>query len=365
MAKKAFIYARRSSEKNRERSISIETQIETLVAECKKQGLEVAGIFKDNKSGFVAGKRDDFSRMLKEIRDRNVRKQGERVDCLFVYMASRLARNFEEEVILRDYVMDDVVEVLSVQERIDCSTLAGKKYLVEKMLDATFDSLEKSKHGTINMDMAYWGKGSLSGRLPRGYVKVGTGDRARVEIDTKYRINEAVVSCFQLYATGEHTYESLTAELNARGFVKYDALKTGDVVSPFTKKDVELILNNDFYWGRVVVKYRIKDRESMEHFVRRYPELKPSGKTLSVDYTERFQELGTFKPLVSRALFQKCANIREGKQAGPKGGWTDGDAYVWKGIVRCPCRLEPGQPFDAPGLSKTLRSFTAETKKKG
>jgi DNA invertase Pin-like site-specific DNA recombinase len=53
-------------------------------------------VFKDNKSSFVAGCRDEFTEMLEEIRKRNVLGDGERIDGVFVYMASRLARNFEE-----------------------------------------------------------------------------------------------------------------------------------------------------------------------------------------------------------------------------------------------------------------------------
>lgn len=52
--KKVFIYARRSSEKNKDRSISIQLQIDTVQRECQKLGFEVVKVYKDNKSGFVA-----------------------------------------------------------------------------------------------------------------------------------------------------------------------------------------------------------------------------------------------------------------------------------------------------------------------
>lgn len=52
--KKVFIYARRSSEKNKERSISIENQIDKIQTECRKRGYEIVEVFQDNKSSFVA-----------------------------------------------------------------------------------------------------------------------------------------------------------------------------------------------------------------------------------------------------------------------------------------------------------------------
>lgn len=53
-------------------------------------------VFKDNKSSFVAGQRYEFTRMFEEIRKRNVLGEGERIDGVYVYTVSRLARNFPE-----------------------------------------------------------------------------------------------------------------------------------------------------------------------------------------------------------------------------------------------------------------------------
>lgn len=62
--------------------------------------------------------------MLMEIKKRNVKNIGEKIDCVYVFMASRLARNFEEGDILRNYIMENVIEVLSMTEAgVNCSTL--------------------------------------------------------------------------------------------------------------------------------------------------------------------------------------------------------------------------------------------------
>lgn len=154
--KKVFIYARRSSEKNKERSISIQLQIDTVQAECERRGFEVVKVFKDNKSGFVAGKRDEFAEMLKEIGRRNVNGVGERIDYLFVYMGSRLARNFDEGSVITKLIMDNHLEVFSIKEKMmDCSTNAGKRAWVEIMTEAVFDSVEKSTNASVNMDTAF------------------------------------------------------------------------------------------------------------------------------------------------------------------------------------------------------------------
>ena len=363
--KKVFIYARRSSEKNKERSISIENQIDKIQTECRKRGYEIVEVFQDNKSSFVAWKRDDFSRMLMEIKKRNIKNIGEKIDCVYVFMASRLARNFEEGDILRNYIMENVIEVLSMTEAgIDCSTLWGKKVLVEMMTDAVFDSLEKSRNGTINMDTAYTSKWSLSGKLCRWYIKVGRGDKTSVEIDTKYRINEAVITCFELYSTGEYNYENLAEKLNKMWFRKYETTKHDDIVSPFIKKDIENMLTTEFYWGRVVVRYKKPNWEALEHLIEKHHDLKREKDSVFVDYTKKFEELGTFKPLISKKLFDKCRDIREWKKSWPKWNWfEDGEIYVWKGIVRCPCRMEEWKDINDETITD-LRVFTAETKKK-
>lgn len=73
------------------------------------------------------------------------------------------------------------------------------------------------------------------------------------------------------------------------------------------------MLTTDFYWGRVVIDYRNQNKDALRHFAERYPHLKMKNGVITVDYTERFRELGTFKPLISKALFDKCKAVREGK----------------------------------------------------
>lgn len=250
--------------------------------------------------------------MLKEIDRRNVKGIGERIDYLYVFMGSRLARNIDEAHLITKLIMENTIEVLSIKENMmDCSTNAGKKAWAETIKEAIFDSIEKSANASINMDTAFREKGSISGHLNKGYIKVGNGDNSRIEVDTKYHINEAVILCFELYATGRYTYEEVAKELNERGFKKYKTTKAGDIFYSFNKRDVDHILTSDFYWGRVVIDYRNQNKDALRHFAEHYPHLKMKNGAITVDYTERFRELGTFKPLISKTLFDKCKAIRE------------------------------------------------------
>ncbi|MDD4151764.1 MAG: recombinase family protein, partial [Candidatus Gracilibacteria bacterium] len=218
-SKTAFIYIRRSSEKNKLTSISIDKQIEETQKECIKKGFKILNIFIDNKSRFIAGKRDNFDKMLKDLRERNIKGKGEKVDYIVVYMASRLSRNYLEASIISELVLSGNINIVSIKEGIDCSNLKGKKSAISIMNEAVFDNIEKSIEGVRNMNERYK-RGYLPKQLPIGYKQIGYGDKRKYVTDTENDTDKNVIKIFELYSTGKYSYKSLSNKLKNEGVIR-------------------------------------------------------------------------------------------------------------------------------------------------
>ena len=356
-----FIYARRSSEKNRESSISIEKQKEELQYACEKRWFEVIGVFEDNKSAYTEWKRDEFSKMLEEVKNRNVRKKWQKVDYIYVYFISRLSRNFAEWDEIKTLVMNDSIKILSIKEStIDCSELDGKKNFVRILTDAIFDSLEKSIEALINMDKTYK-RGWLARTLPYGYQQLWRKGNSYLILDERHNAAKAVRECFELYSTWRHTYDSLVVEFKKRGYKKYKIENWEEIITDFQRTHFQKILDNPFYWGKVVTRYIGLTEEKISYLRERYPDLQiHNGNYTYIDYTEILRQVGSHPRIIDKSLYDKCKLVQEKHTKWTRGWWhEDNEIYVWKWLMRCPCR-----DMEHPENYKDFRYFTAETKKK-
>lgn len=93
--------------------------------------------------------------------------------------------------------------------------------------------------------------------------------------------------------------------------MKYSITRSGDIVKKITPTDVSIILIREFYWGKVEVKYTKIGKDIENHFLDMYPDLVIKDGCAVIDYTDIFQQLGTFAPLISRRMFNLCRDIRE------------------------------------------------------
>lgn len=183
-------------------------------------------------------------------------------------------------------------------------------------------------------------------------------------IDNDYNAAEVVRKAFELYSTGQYAYDTLADKLNELGYrypktVKIEGERKS-VVMPrkLTLKDTGKFLVKKFYWGKVEQTFKNLINDEREYFSKFYGDkMKPGAKSITIDYTDRIRECGTFTPLITRELFEKCEQIRNKKGRGEsKDGIETDSEYAWKGILRCPCkRTEWTEHSD-------LRSFTSETK---
>lgn len=343
MNKTVFIYARRSSEKNKENSVSIDKQIVEIKKKCENNKFNIEWIYKDNKSWFVKWKRDDFSNMLEEIKNRNIKWKWEKINYLYVYMVSRLARNREEANLIVDLVINNKLKILSIKETYE-PWLKWEKKLIFDLTDAIYESKEKSQEWKKDMDIAYREKWKIARKLCFWYTLSWRWDRAKVEINNENNEGNIVKLVFNEYSTWKYTYKSLKDKLNKDWHQKpyYKKWDLNLSFKPFTEKDIENILINNFYWWKVEAKYKNLTEDEIQFFKETYPDLEIWDNVI-VDYTNIIKNCWSFEPLINKNLFDKCKDIREWKK------WKNKDKnYIetkeWKKIplfkwvLKCNCK---------------------------
>lgn len=360
--KKIFIYARRSNTKGQWVSISIEKQIEEMDNNCRKNWYEIVAIYKDNKSSYTSGKRDDFTKMLEAIEERNTKKRGERIDAVMVYMASRLCRNRKEAHIIEWMVEDETIQFLSIKEKYG-NDLSSKERFIHDINAAIYESKHKSVDAKKNMDQAGQ-KWRLTRKPPYWYKVVWRGFDSKVVFDEENKASEVIKKAFELYGTGKYHYDSLAEELNRQWYRKTVKIRNDNGVQSITtrkfdKKDSEWILINKFYWWKVEQTYTNLINEEREYFIGIYGDkIKPDQDSITIDYTERLKECWTFIPLITREIFEKCEMIRRWNRNGESKEMVPLDMeYAWKSVLRCSCKLSE---WITNYLD--LRSFTIEAK---
>lgn len=342
MEKRVFIYARRSSEKNKGKSVSIEKQITEITKKCEKEWFIIEWIYQENKSWYVAWKRNEFLNMLEDIKNRNIKGKWNKIDYLYVYMVSRLARNKKEADVITELVINNKLKILSVKEAFE-SWLKWEKKLILDLTDAIYESKEKSEDWKYNMDISYKEKWKISQRLPYWYTIVWKWERSKVKITNEYNEWEIVKKVFNEYMTWKYTYVSLAKKLNKEWFQKSYSKKWVIELQlrKFTEKDIENILIKSFYRGKVEIEYKNLTESEIEYFREKYPD-KEINDSVIIDYTNILKECWTFDPIISKFIFDKCEDIRNWKGGKNKTNLTSVKKWSWfaifKWILKCNCK---------------------------
>lgn len=361
---KVIIYARRSSLKNRADSISIEHQINEIKKECESKWLEVIWEYSDNESSYKAWKRDDFDKMLLDLKERNIKKKWDKVDYLFVYMVSRLARNREESNIILDLVEKENLKILSQKEFYE-EGLKGQKRLAEDLNEAIYESREKSEDGKIHMDETQKKSWKIARKACFWYTFIFDEhwERKRI-INTANNEDEVVRKVFELYKTGKYSYESLADYLNKQWYTKKISIKKTKTIKylDFTKKDTENIIVNPLYYGRVITKYTNLTQSEIKYFREEYPDLEITDEVI-IDYTNFIKEVWDFTPIISKKLFDECLDVRQWRKwktsrLEDKSNWP---IYLFQDLFKCPCRKGEENLFKYTQEEKTNKKYGSKT----
>ena len=268
---KAVIYARFSSDKQREESI--DGQIRECTAYAESQNLEVIGAYIDRAMSARSDNRPDFLRMIADSARKKFR-------YVIVYQLDRFSRSRYDSAIYKNKLKKNGVRVLSAKEHIgdDPSSI-----ILESMLEgyAEYYSAElsqKVKRGmTENILEGKW----VGCRVPLGYKL--TADK---KLQIVPRDADAVRLIYKMYNSNERIID-IVRYLNAHRY-KTAAGRT------FNRSSLTKILGNKIYigtytWdGHVVEQFAppILDDDVWEAAQKRTQQhkLNPRPKRRSADY---------------------------------------------------------------------------------
>ena len=229
---KGVIYARYSSDNQREESI--EGQIRENTAFADKNGIEIVGTYIDRALSAKTDNRPEFQRMIKDSAKKNF-------DVVIVWKLDRFSRNRYDSAKYKMMLKKNGVRVVSATEVIAEGT-AG--ILLESLLEGmaeyySADLAEKVSRGMTENALKCRFNG---GTIPFGYM---------IDEDQNYQINPAqaplVIEMFRRYAGGESITE-IIEDLNARG------VRTSKG-NRFNKNSLARIFSNRKYIGE----YSYKD----------------------------------------------------------------------------------------------------------
>lgn len=341
MSEKVFIYARRSSLKNKSGSISIDIQVQEIQKECIQKWLQIEWVYKDNQSSYTAWKRDDFDKMLKELENRNIKWKWEKIDSLYVYMTSRLARNRKEANLIIDLIEDENLHILSMNESYD-DWLKWQKKLIDDLTSAIYESKEKSEKGKKNMDETQKKKWKISRRPPFWYkMEIDEFWSKKMIINNDNNEANIVKIVYKNYSTWNYTYKSIAEYLNNNWYQKVKINKTAKkkTYENFTVSNIANILIKPIYYWKIISKYKKLTNAEIKYFQEEYWDI-TIGKEIIIDYTNFIKEIWDFQTLITWDLFNKCLEIRQWKKWKTKKveDPTKWPIYLFRGLLRCPCK---------------------------
>lgn len=224
-AMNAVIYARFSSDKQKENSIDF--QLRADHAYCEAKGLKIVGEYIDRAISGTTDKRPDFQRMIQDAQKRQFA-------FIVVYRFDRFARNRYDSAIYKKELEKYGVRVLSTEESIG---VGDESVILESIYEAMAESYSRRLSRIVTQGMRETALKGLStgGNLSLGLKVVDH----KIEIDE--RTAPAIRYCFEARAEGK-TKKPIADELNARGF----RTKMGKL---FTVNTVSQILSNPVYKG--------------------------------------------------------------------------------------------------------------------
>jgi site-specific DNA recombinase len=226
-------YIRVSTARQGVRGVSLQEQRSEIEKYAARYDLKIVEWFEDRETAAKLGRRQ-FSAMLSGLR----RRQAHGV---IIHKIDRSARNLRDWADLGELI-DRGVEVHFAHDALDLSSRGGR-------LSADIQAVVAADYIRNLREEALKG---LRGRLkqglypfpaPIGYLDCGEGQAKRPDP----QIAPLVQRVFAMYASGQHTFDSLVAEAGALGLRN---LRGGTL----NRTNLTALLNNPFYAGIIRIK---------------------------------------------------------------------------------------------------------------
>lgn len=240
---KAVIYARYSSDNQREESI--EGQLRDCNEYAKYNDITVVGSYIDRALSAKTDNRPEFQKMIKDSAKRLF-------DVIIVWKLDRFARNRFDSAYYKNVLKKNGVRVVSAKESI---SEGAEGIILESVLEgyAEYYSVELGEKVNRGMTDNALKAMSNGGITPLGYY---LDDEQRLQIDEVKA--PFVREIFQRFADGE-MIKTIIADMNARGVGTTVRMKKRPGKKPYTKplgyNNVRRMLSNRKYIGE----YKFKD----------------------------------------------------------------------------------------------------------
>lgn len=257
-----FAYIRVSTTKQRDHGVSLEAQEDAIKRYAQANRLVITRWFRETKTAASQG-RGVFDDLIRRL------KAGE-AEGAIVHKIDRSARN------LRDWsdfisLIDYGIAIHVASENLDLTSRGGRLSADIQAVVAA-DYIRNLRQEALKGIRARYQQGVLPARAPLGYRDQGSGKVKTIDPVSGPLVREL----FERYATGRYSLETIRQAMGRRGLKNLRG-KTLSINS------VSGILNNPYYYGLL--------------------RIKATGETFE----------GKHRPLISRRLFEACADIREGR----------------------------------------------------
>lgn len=285
MSNNAVLYTRVSSDEQKETGFSLDYQEKNGKEYAKKNGLRIVKIFSESYTAKKPG-RPQFNEMLSYVRKN-------KVEHLIFLKPDRASRNGVDSAALVYMAERDIYNIHLIQDGLclnrhsrptdylifEMNNIIANFYPRNLSLEVTTKLLEKAEQG-------YYPE-----KPPVGYMRKPNLKKAYLQINPEKA--PFIKRVFELYATGNYSYDTLAKQLRDEGFYISPTVKC-------RKSNVELILNNPIYMGDFVFKGR------------RYYNAKHDA-------------------IISRELYLMCQKIIQERQNGRKTKYD----FVFSNLLKC------------------------------
>lgn len=301
--KKVVIYARYSSDNQREESI--EAQLRICYEYITNKKFVCVGEYIDRAFTGRNVLRPDFQRLIEDS------SKG-LFDTVLILKLDRFSRNTEETIKYINILQDYGVELISVIEKFDNSPEGElMRNMMSNMSQFYVRNLARSVHHGLTQNAL---KSIATGGTPPIGLK-------KSSITKKYEIDEAeeiiVKKIFEMYVEGK-THPQIIRELNDCGYTN----KKGN---QFTKNSLLSILRNEKYvgtyvWNKSVAKNSKGKRNGNKQ--------KPESEIIRIP--------NAIPQIVDTEIFEKAQELIKARAKGdvPRRSST---TYVLSGLIQCGC----------------------------
>lgn len=239
---RAAIYARYSSENQRQESI--EAQIRIINQYVDNNNINIVETYTDEAKSATTDQRPAFQKMIHDA-------EHNRFEVILIHKLDRFARDKYDSVYYKRKLKNLGIRLISVTEHLDGSP---ESVILESMLEgmAEYYSRNLSREAQKGLTQNAYKCLHTGGKPPFGFD---------VDPVTKeYRINKeeavAVRSIFKMYAEG-HTYKELMAWLNTNGYRTKQNKE-------FKQTSLHSLLRNEKYMGTYIFKKNSRTKYANE-----------------------------------------------------------------------------------------------------